>query len=95
MHDDTLANDLWFHTAGVPGSHVVLRCAETGGDKASIKEAAALAVYFSKMKKGGKTAVHYCLASNVSKPRGAKPGTVNIRREKKILVKPQLLDEAE
>lgn len=88
-------NDLWFHIAGAPGSHVVLRCAENGGDKESIKEAAALAAYFSKMRKGGKTAVHYCLAGNVSKPRGAKAGTVTIRREKKILVKPQLLDEAD
>jgi len=89
------ANDLWFHTAGAPGSHVVLRCADSGSDKESIREAAGLAAWFSKMRKGGKTAVHYCLAGNVSKPRGAKPGTVSIRREKKILVKPQLLDEAE
>ncbi len=89
------ANDLWFHTAGTPGSHVLLRCAETGSDKDSIREAAGLAAYFSKMRKGGKVPVHYCLAQHVSKPRGAKAGTVSIRREKKILVKPSLLEETD
>lgn len=90
------ANDLWFHVAGAPGSHVVLRCADMTADKDSIREAAELAAWFSKMRKGGKTPVHYCLAQHVSKPRGAKAGTVNIRREKKIIVRPQLkLDEVQ
>lgn len=84
------ANDLWFHVAGAPGSHVLLRCADTVPDKESIREAAQLAAYFSKMRKGGKIPVHYCLAKNVSKPRGAKAGSVLIRREKKIMVRPQL-----
>lgn len=88
-------NDLWFHVAGAPGSHVLLCCADTAPDKESIREAAQIAAYFSKMRKGGKTPVHYCLAQNVSKPRGAKPGSVLIRREKKIMVRPQLLEEIE
>lgn len=89
------ANDLWFHVSGVPGSHVVLRQPESGGmpDRDSIKEAAALAAWYSKMRKGKNVAVHYCLAKNVSKSRGAKPGSVLIRQEKKIKVQPQLLEE--
>jgi len=86
------ANDLWFHVAGFPGSHVVLRCAGTEADKESISEAAALAAWFSKMRNGRNVAVHYCLAQNVSKPRKAKPGTVTIRREKKIKVNPACPD---
>ena len=81
----------------MPGSHVVLRSGETEiePDKTSIQEAAALAAWYSKMRKGGKVAVHYCLARYVKKPRGAKPGTVTIQREKKISVRPELRDEIE
>ncbi len=89
------ANDLWFHVSGVPGSHVLLRCGEEDleADKDSIRQAASLAAWFSKMRQGGKVAVHYCPAKNVKKPRGAKPGTVTITREKKITVRPELLEE--
>lgn len=88
-------NDLWFHISGIPGSHVLLRCGELDwdADKESIKEAAGLAAWFSKMRKGGKVAIHYCPAKYVKKPRGAKPGTVTIQKEKKITVRPQLRDE--
>lgn len=89
------ANDLWFHVNGAPGSHVVLRCADLAAapDKESVREAAALAAYFSRLRAGGNVSVHYCSAKFVSKPRGSKPGSVNIRQLKKITVKPMLLDE--
>lgn len=89
-------NDLWFHVSGLPGSHVVLRCGEQEiePDRDSIREAAALAAWFSKMRQGGRVAVNYCLAKYVSKPRGAKPGTVSIKQAKKIKVLPKLLEEA-
>ncbi|MHB2149103.1 NFACT RNA binding domain-containing protein [Calditrichota bacterium LG25] len=89
-------NDLWFHVHGFPGSHVILRCGETEveADKQSIKEAAQLAAYFSKMRNAKKVAVHYCRVFDVKKPRGAKPGSVVIQKFKKVLVQPQLiLDE--
>lgn len=91
------ANDFWFHVSGMPGSHVLLRCGQEGreADKNSIRQAAGLAAWFSKMRQGGKVAVHYCLAKNVKKPKGAKPGTVTINREKKMIVRPELLDEME
>jgi predicted ribosome quality control (RQC) complex YloA/Tae2 family protein len=89
------ANDLWFHVAGFPGSHVVLRCADTEADKESIKEAAGLAAWFSKMRNGKNVSVHYCKAQNVSKPRKAKAGTVNIKQAKKIKATPHLPDGAE
>jgi predicted ribosome quality control (RQC) complex YloA/Tae2 family protein len=85
------ANDLWFHVSGSPGSHVILQCAESGipADKDSIREAAELAVWFSKMRHGGKVAVKYCFIKNVRKPKGAKHGTVNINKEKTIIVRPK------
>ena len=89
-------NDVWLHVAGAPGSHVLLRCGEAGGaaDRESLREAAGLAAYFSKMRFGGKVPVHYCPARLVSKPPKARSGTVTIKRAQKLIVRPQLLPEA-
>lgn len=88
-------NDIWLHVGGVPGSHVLLRCGQAGkdADKASIKEAAGLAAYFSKMRSGGKVTVHYCFAKQVSKPARAQAGSVTIKQFKKIRVRPQTREE--
>jgi len=85
------ANDLWFHVHGLPGSHVVLRGPE--GEAANndlIKAAAAIAAWHSKARTAGIVPVSCTEAKNVSKPRGAKPGTVHIKREKTIKVRPAL-----
>lgn len=85
------ANDLWFHVHGLPGSHVVLRGPD--GEAAStnlIKTAAAIAAWHSKARNAGTVPVSCTEAKNVSKPRGAKPGTVHIKREKTIKVRPAL-----
>lgn len=84
--------DLWFHVNGIPGSHVILKCGESGlmPGKESIVLAASAAAWFSKMKNAGKVPVHYCYAENVSKPKGAKAGTVNIRKASKITVRPDI-----
>jgi len=90
------ANDIWMHVSGVPGSHVILCCGESKSkpDKANLSEAASLAAWFSKMRKGGRVPVNYCFVKNVSKPRGAKSGTVTLSNSQKISVKPALLSEA-
>ncbi len=85
------ANDLWFHVHGLPGSHVILQGPE--GEKASndlIKAAAAIAAWHSKARNAGVVPVSCTEAKHVSKPRGAKPGTVHIKREKTIKVRPAL-----
>ena len=84
-------NDHWFHVRGLPGSHVLLR-AKTGKkpDHATIECAAAIAAYHSKARNGGLTSVSCTLAKFVSKPRGAKPGSVAIRRESVLRVRPLL-----
>ncbi len=85
------ANDLWFHVHGLPGSHVIL-CGPEGevADTAIIKQAAAIAAWHSKARTAGIVPVSCTEAKNVSKPRGAKPGTVTIKREKTIKVRPAL-----
>ncbi len=87
------ANDLWFHVHGMPGSHVILR--HPDGDKpdnAAVKQAAAIAAWHSKARNAGTVPVKYTEAKHVGKPRGAKPGSVTIKREKTIKVRPALPD---
>lgn len=82
--------DLWLHAAGMPGSHVIIRN-PGGGDvpRPVVKRAAELAVYFSKARAAkGKIEVHVCRACDVRKPRGAKPGSVTLRRWDGIKVYP-------
>jgi predicted ribosome quality control (RQC) complex YloA/Tae2 family protein len=85
------ANDYWFHVRGMPGSHVVLRCdREEEPDRATLEAAAAIAAYHSKARNGGIVPVSCTLAKYVTKPRGAKPGTVEIRKETTLKVRPRL-----
>ena len=84
-------DDWWFHIRGMPGSHVILKAkSDENPDKDILKQAAAIAAYHSKAKNGGVTAVSCTQARYVTKPRGAKPGTVHIRKESVIKVKPGL-----
>jgi predicted ribosome quality control (RQC) complex YloA/Tae2 family protein len=84
-------NDWWFHVRGMPGSHVVLRAQEnTEPDRATLERAAAIAAYHSKARSGGIVPVSCTRARYVSKPRGAKPGTVTITKERILKVRPGL-----
>ncbi len=83
-------NDFWFHVRGMPGSHVVLRVPGEDPDRATLKLAAAVAAYHSKARTAGEVAVLCTRACNVSKPRGAAPGSVQIRRETVIKVRPSI-----
>jgi len=83
-------NDFWFHVRGMPGSHVVLRARrDETPDRLILSTAAAAAAYFSKARNGGVTAVSCTRARYVTKPRGAKPGTVSIRKETVYRVRPE------
>ena len=85
------ANDTWFHARGLPGSHVVLQGPEgEEPDRDLLKQAAVIAAYHSKARNGGVVPVSCTKAQNVSKPRGAKAGTVQIRKETTIKVRPGL-----
>jgi predicted ribosome quality control (RQC) complex YloA/Tae2 family protein len=71
--------DLFFHLAGAPGSHVILRT-EGRDDPPSeaVLDACELAVHYSKQKNAGSAEVHVVPIKNVKKPRGAKPGLVYV-----------------
>ncbi len=71
--------DLFFHLAGAPGSHVILRT--EGRDDPpgeAVLDACELAVHFSKQKNAGSAEIHVVPIKNVKKPRGAKPGLVYV-----------------
>jgi predicted ribosome quality control (RQC) complex YloA/Tae2 family protein len=81
--------DWWFHVRGMPGSHVVLRArADAEPDRVVLKQAAAIAAWHSKARQGGVVPVSCTRARYVSKPRGAPPGTVQIRKEIVLKVRP-------
>lgn len=87
------ANDYWFHVRGMPGSHVVLQVpAGEEPDRETLKRAAAIAAYHSKAREGGVVPVSCTQARFVTKPHRAKSGTVQIRRETVLKVRPGLDD---
>lgn len=87
-------DDWWFHIRGMPGSHVILKAREEEEpDRETLKRAAAIAAYHSKARGGGVVAVSCTQARHVTKPAGAKPGTVQIRKESVLKVRPALPEE--
>jgi predicted ribosome quality control (RQC) complex YloA/Tae2 family protein len=82
-------NDWWFHVRGLPGSHVLLvGNQDEEPSNELLRQAAAIAAYHSKARDGGTVSVSATRARYVSKPRGAKPGTVTIRKEIVLKVRP-------
>ncbi len=84
-------NDIWLHVGGgTPGSHVVVRNPDrVDVPRLVIERAAAHAAWFSKARNASRVDVHWCRAADVSKPRGAKQGLVQLRRHKRIRVVPE------
>lgn len=82
--------DFWLHVAATSGSHVVVRNPDNLDrlPRATLREAAALAVQNSKSRNGGRVDVHYTQRSNISKRRGAPAGQVQIKRYDSVKVSP-------
>jgi predicted ribosome quality control (RQC) complex YloA/Tae2 family protein len=81
--------DWWFHVRGMPGSHVVLQGPDgEEPDRKTRESAAAIAAHHSKARGGGVVAVTCTRARYVTKPPGAKPGTVQVRKEIVLKVRP-------
>jgi len=81
-------DDLWLHTQGIPGSHVLVRRPpgrEVPDDV--VEEAARLAVLHSKAKGSSNVPVFLAEARHVSRFKGAKPGLVRIAKYRTINVR--------
>ncbi len=72
-------DDIWMHTQGFAGSHVIIaaegKVLDELPDK-TIEEAAMIAAYNSKARSAALVPVDYTQVRNVKKPNGAKPGMV-------------------
>jgi len=87
-------NDYWFHVRGMPGSHVILRARQgEEPDRETLNRAAAVAAFHSKARNAGITAVSCTRARYVTKHKDSKPGSVHIRKESIIKVRPRLPEE--
>jgi len=86
------AEDFWLHVGGgVAGSHVVVRN-PTGLEALPapvLERAAALAAWYSKARAARRVEVHVCRVRDVTKERGMPPGTVALRRWKRVRVSPR------
>lgn len=84
------SHDLWLHVGGgTPGSHVIVRNPARGEVPEPVVQAAAgLAAWYSKARGAPRVEVHLCRAGDVSKPRGAPAGLVQLARWKRLRVAP-------
>ena len=73
---DAAKNDIWFHTKGIPGSHVIIVTQGQTPPPTTLEQAALLAAFHSKARESSGVAVDYTAVKNVKKPSGAKPGMV-------------------
>ena len=87
-------DDWWFHVRGVPGGHIILQGPPgEEPDRETLKRAAAIAAHHSKARYAGLVAVSCTRARYVTKPRHAKLGTVQIRKEIVLKVRPAAAEE--
>jgi len=82
--------DFWFHAAGVSGSHVIARHPDrpSQAPREVKRVAAGLAAFFSKARNAKRAAVHWTVAGNVSKRRGAPAGQVVLKKFQVIQAEP-------
>lgn len=83
--------DFWLHVAADSGSHVVVRNPDgvAALPRDTVQFAAGLAAGYSKLRDGGRVAVHLCTCADVSKPRGLAPGKVQIERYRTVHATPR------
>jgi len=81
--------DYWLHVRDLPGSHVILKIKNREKEEEEIQKAAQIAAYFSSSRGESKAEVILTQVKYV-RPLPAQIGKVTYRREKTLLVKPQL-----
>ncbi len=89
-----LPHDLWFHAKDYHGSHVIMRMKK--GEEPKQKDiitACALAILYSKAKKGRSGEVWFTARKNVTKRKGMAAGLVNFKNAKAIYITEAKLPE--
>jgi len=85
-------DDLWLHAHGVPGSHVIIKCAGRPVSAATLAMAARLAAHYSASKGEGRVQVDYTERRYVRHIKGAHAGMVTYTHEETIIVEATLDD---
>ena len=81
-------SDIWLHTQGLTGSHVIIVCEGNEPPDRTIEEAAVIAAVNSRGRGSNQVPVDYCLVRYVRKPAGAKPGKVIFTNYRTAFVRP-------
>lgn len=81
-------NDMWFHTKGVHGAHVIVMCHGQRLSDETVFLAARAAAKNSKAANSSNVAVDYTPVKYVKKPSGARPGMVIYTRNRTVYVTP-------
>jgi predicted ribosome quality control (RQC) complex YloA/Tae2 family protein len=84
------SNDYWLHAVGVTGSHVIVPV--TPDIRASLptqlsREAAILAIYFSKLKADAAGECYLTRKAQIKKPKGLAPGLWQIAKSETIFIR--------
>lgn len=88
------ARDTWLHASDYSGSHVVIRNPNRKEiSQRTLREAAALAAFYSSARELPRAAVNYTERKFVSKVKGGAPGLVRLASFKTIDVKPEVAVE--
>ena len=83
-------SDWWFHTKGIPGSHVIVRSENRELPDDTYETAAAVAAYYSNGRDSEKVDVDYLQKKNVKKPNSAVPGFVIYHTNYSMTIHPSL-----
>jgi len=84
------SNDFWIHAVGVTGSHVIVEGGKFRKDplpQHTFKEAAILALYFSKLRNDFSGEVYYTRKQHIKKSKGMPPGLWNVEHAPVVFVK--------
>ena len=76
--------DIWLHVKDAPGSHVIVE--HPNPPEQTLKEAAMLAVYFSRLRDSSKVPVDVVPVKNLWKPNKARPGFVLFTGQQTMLM---------
>jgi len=87
-HKIAAYNHVWFHVQGFAGSHVVAQTTLDSISETTIRTAAQLAAYYSKMRHSSSVPVDYTEVRHIKKIPGQKPCFVTFTHQKTIYIDP-------
>lgn len=87
--------DIWLHTQKIHGSHVILRTEGRTADPETVREAAAIAAYYSQGRESANVPVDYTPVRYVRKPAGGRPGAAVYTTYQTVYVTPRIPEAKE